>query len=174
MTGPRTLAIEPLTKAGFAPFGVVIERAGAEIRMINEGTTTRYHALSQVDVAAGGGMPILSIFAGTPRPAPIAVSMMERHPLGSQAFMPLSDHDWLVVVAPTNADDSAPDFDGLRCFQVRGDQGVSYAPNVWHHPLLVCQQQDFLIADRAGPDGELASVNLQEHWEDAPVAVVKL
>ena len=174
MTGPRTLAIEPLTKAGFAPFGVVIERAGAEIRMINEGTTTRYHALSQVDVVAGGGMPILSIFAGTPRPAPIAVSMMERHPLGSQAFMPLSDHDWLVVVAPTNADDSAPDFDGLRCFQVRGDQGVSYAPNVWHHPLLVCQQQDFLIADRAGPDGELASVNLQEHWEDAPVAVVKL
>ncbi|MDP6218754.1 MAG: ureidoglycolate lyase [Alphaproteobacteria bacterium] len=174
MTGPRTLAIEPLTKAGFAPFGVVIERAGAEIRMINEGTTTRYHALSQVDVGAGGGMPILSIFAGTPRPAPIAVSMMERHPLGSQAFMPLSDHDWLVVVAPTNADDSAPDFDGLRCFQARGDQGVSYAPNVWHHPLLVCKQQDFLIADRAGPDGELASVNLQEHWEDAPVAVIKL
>ena len=80
MTGPRTLAIEPLTKAGFALFGVVIERAGAEIRMINEGTTTRYHALSQVDVAAGGGMPILSIFAATPRPAPIAVSMMERHP----------------------------------------------------------------------------------------------
>ena len=55
MTGPRTLAVEPLTKAGFAPFGVVIEREGAEIRMINEGTTTRYHALSQVDVAAGGG-----------------------------------------------------------------------------------------------------------------------
>ena len=174
MTGPRSLVIEPLTKASFTPFGVVIERDGAEIRMINEGTTTRYHALSQVDVAAGSGMPILSIFAGTPRPAPIAVSMMERHPLGSQAFMPLSDHDWLVVVAPTNADDSAPDFDGLRCFQARGDQGVSYAPNVWHHPLLVRQPQDFLIADRAGPDGEVDSANLQEHWEDPPVAVIKL
>ena len=99
---PRTLAIEPLTKAGFAPFGTVIERDGAEILMINEGTTTRYHALSDVDVASGGGRPILSIFAGTPRPVPIAISMMERHPLGAQAFMPLSDREWLVVVAPTN------------------------------------------------------------------------
>ena len=174
MTGPRSLAIEPLTKAGFAAFGTVIERDGAEIRMINEGTTTRYHALSGVDVAAGGGEPILSIFAGTPRPVPIAISMMERHPLGSQAFMPLSDHDWLVVVAPTNADDSAPDFSGLRCFQARGDQGVSYAPDVWHHPLLVRRPQDFLIADRAAPAGEADSANLQEHWEDAPVAVIIL
>ena len=169
---PRALVMEPLTKAAFAPFGTVIERDGAEIRMINEGTTTRYHALSGVDVAAGGGTAILSIFAGTPRSVPIEISMMERHPIGSQAFMPLSDHDWLVVVAPTNGDDSAPDFNGLRCFHARGDQGVSYAPHVWHHPLLVRQPQDFLIADRAGPEGESDSANLQEHWEDSPVAVV--
>jgi len=171
---PRTLAIEPLTKAGFAPFGTVIERDDAEIRMINEGTTTRYHALSGVDVSAGGGVPILSIFAGTPRAIPIEISMMERHPLGSQAFMPLTDRDWLVVVAPTNGDDSAPDFSGLRCFHARGDQGVSYAPDIWHHPLLVRQPQDFLIADRAGPPGEEANANLQEYWADTPVAVIKL
>lgn len=171
---PRALVMEPLTKAAFAPFGTVIERDGAEIRMINEGTTTRYHALSGVDVAAGGGTAILSIFDGTPRPVPIEISMMERHPIGSQAFMPLSDHDWLVVVAPTNGDDSAPDFNGLRCFHARGDQGVSYAPHVWHHPLLVRQPQDFLIADRAGPEGESDSANLQEHWEDSPVAVIEI
>ena len=171
---PRALVMEPLTKAAFALFGTVIERDGAEIRMINEGTTTRYHALSGVDVAAGGGTAILSIFAGTPRPFPIEISMMERHPIGSQAFMPLSDHDWLVVVAPTNGDDSAPDFNGLRCFHARGDQGVSYAPHVWHHPLLVRQPQDFLIADRAGPEGESDSANLQEHWEDSPVAVIEI
>ncbi|RPG89441.1 MAG: ureidoglycolate lyase [Candidatus Puniceispirillum sp. TMED245] len=171
---PRALVMEPLTKAAFAPFGTVIERDGAEIRMINEGTTTRYHALSGVDVAAGGGTAILSIFAGTPRSVPIEISMMERHPIGSQAFMPLLDHDWLVVVAPTNGDDSAPDFNGLRCFHARGDQGVSYAPHVWHHPLLVRQPQDFLIADRAGPEGESDSANLQEHWEDSPVAVIEI
>ena len=170
----RRLAIEPLTKDGFAPFGTVIERDGAEIRMINEGTTTRFHALSGVDVATGGGTAILSIFAGTPWPVPVEISMMERHPLGSQAFMPLSDHDWLVVVAPTNGDDTAPDFAGLRCFHARGDQGVSYAPDVWHHPLLVRQPQEFLVADRAGPAGEADSANLQEHWEEAPVAVIKL
>jgi ureidoglycolate lyase len=171
---PRALVMEPLTKAAFAPFGTVIERDGAEIRMINEGTTTRYHALSGVDVAAGGGTAILSIFAGTPRSVPIEISMMERHPIGSQAFMPLLDHDWLVVVAPTNGDDSAPDFNGLRCFHARGDQGVSYAPHVWHHPLLVRQPQDFLIADRVGPEGESDSANLQEHWEDSPVAVIEI
>ena len=171
---PRALVMEPLTKAAFAPFGTVIDRDGAEIRMINEGTTTRYHALSGVDVAAGGGTAILSIFAGTPRSVPIEISMMERHPIGSQAFMPLLDHDWLVVVAPTNGDDSAPDFNGLRCFHARGDQGVSYAPHVWHHPLLVRQPQDFLIADRAGPEGESDSANLQEHWEDSPVAVIEI
>ena len=169
---PTALAIEPLTKAVFAPFGTVIERQGGEIRMINEGTTTRYHALSDVDVAASDGRPILSIFAGTPRSVPIEIAMMERHPLGSQAFMPLSDDDWLVVVAPTNADDSAPDFDGLRCFAARGDQGVSYAPHVWHHPLLVLKKQEFLIIDRAGPDSEDAAANLQEHWAGETVATI--
>lgn len=166
------LAIEPLSKAVFAPFGTVIERDGADIRMINEGTTTRFHALSDVDVAREGGTPVLSIFAGTPRPVPIAITMLERHPLGSQSFMPLSDEDWLVVVAPTNSDDSAPAFDALRCFSARGDQGVTYAPGVWHHPLLVLAPQEFLIADRAGPAGEPDAANLQEALADAPVAVI--
>ena len=178
MTAPRRLPIEPLSVAAFAPFGEVIQTDGAERIMINEGTTTRFHDLADVDVesdvGAGNGRAILSIFRGTRRPDPIAIRMMERHPIGSQAFMPLSDHDWLVVVAPTNGDDSAPDFNGLRCFHARGDQGVSYAPHVWHHPLLVRQPQDFLIADRAGPEGESDSANLQEHWEDSPVAVIEI
>jgi ureidoglycolate lyase len=76
-----------------------------------------------------------------------------------------------VVVAPTNSDDSAPDFGALRCFRARGDQGVTYAPDVWHHPLLVLAPQNFLIADRAGPAGEDASANLTEVWADTPVAV---
>ncbi len=173
MIAPRELPVEPLSAAAFAPFGEVIRTDGAERIMINEGTTTRFHELAGVDVATGNGRPILSIFRGTRRPDPIAIRMMERHPLGSQAFMPLAAHDWLVVVAPTNADDSAPDFDRLQCFCAPGNVGVSYARNVWHHPLLVLQpEQDFLIIDRAGPAGEDKSANLQEHWLDAPVAVI--
>jgi ureidoglycolate lyase len=182
MTGPRVLPVEPLTASAFAPFGQVIQTDGAEQIMINEGTTTRFHDLANIDVGAdvgagdrraGGGRAILSIFRGTRRPDPIAIRMMERHPLGSQAFMPLAAHDWLVVVAPTNGDDSAPDFARLRCFRASGTVGVNYDRNVWHHPLLVLQpEHDFLITDRAGPAGEDKSANLQEHWRDTPVAVI--
>ena len=177
MTGPRMLPVELLTASAFAPFGQVIQTDGAEQIMINEGTTTRFHDLANIDVGAnggaGGGRAILSIFRGTRRPDPIAIRMMERHPLGSQAFMPLAAHDWLVVVAPTNGDDSAPDFARLRCFRAPGTIGVNYDRNVWHHPLLVLQpEQDFLIIDRAGPDGEDKSANLQEYWQDTTVAEI--
>ncbi|MDP6219942.1 MAG: ureidoglycolate lyase, partial [Alphaproteobacteria bacterium] len=100
------------------------------------------------------------------------IMLVERHPLGSQAFMPLSDHDWLVVVASASAEKDTPDFSSLKCFLASGTQGVNYHKGTWHHPLLVLQPQDFLIADRAGPEGETGNPNLQEHWEDAPVAVV--
>ena len=175
MTAPRRLVPEPLTAADFAPFGTVIETAGVTPVMINEGTTARFHALAAADVAADGGTPILSIFRGTRRADPIAIRMMERHPLGSQAFMPLAAHDWLVVVAPRDGADLAPDFDRLRCFLASGAQGVSYARNVWHHPLLILQpRQGFLILDRAGPQGEAATANLQEHWLDEAVAEIAL
>jgi len=145
----------PLTRAAFAPFGEVIEMEGAQSYPINEGTTTRYHDLAEVDVAAEGGKPLISIFRATARPRPVRLWLMECHPLGSQAFYPLSDHDWLVVVA---ASDDPLDRDNLVCFTASGCQGVNYRRGVWHHPLLVLQPtQDFLIVDREGP-GE----NLQE------------
>ena len=141
------LAVEPLTKAAFAPWGEVIERAGAEVRVINDGTTDRLHALAGVDVAAQGGRPIVSIFAGRRRPFPLEVAMLERHPLGSQSFFPLQPADWLVVVGHLDA--ASP---RLRCFRARGDQGVNYAPGAWHHPLLILvPRQDFLVVDRDGP-----------------------
>ena len=155
------LAIEQLDRAAFAPFGQVIETQGAESFQINQGTTTRFHALAQADPGPDG-QAILSIFRGTRRPDPIRLTMLERHPLASQAFMPLSAHDLLIVVAltPCTAD--------LRCFRARGDQGVNYARGVWHHPLLVLEPvQDFLIVDRQGP-GE----NLEEHDLDQPVDLV--
>lgn len=152
----RTLPVEPLTKEAFAPFGDVIEAADAEQQLINEGTTVRFHDLAAVDVGGEGGHPLISIFRATPRPTPIAIRMMERHPLGSQAFYPLAMYVWLVVVCEGTA---APDPATLRCFRATGEQGVNYRPNVWHHPLLVLQPQDFLVVDRGGPGD-----NLEEHW----------
>ena len=136
---------EPLSPSNFEPFGCVISADLGESFLINEGTTRRFHALAQADV--GDGTAIVSIFRGTPRAKPIEISMLERHPLGSQAFFPLSPHPWLIVVAPNDVDGPGP----CRAFVARGDQGIQYARNVWHHPLLVlATAQDFIVVDREG------------------------
>ena len=157
----RELTIEPLTRAAFAPFGEVMETAGAEKRSINEGTTERFHALAHADVAAGGGAAIVSIFHANRRQFPFLVRMLERHPLGSQAFYPLTPHDWLVVVG---LGATGPDPASLRCFRATGAQGVNYARNTWHHPVLCLRPaQDFLVVDREGPGN-----NLEECWFEQP------
>lgn len=147
---------EILTRENFAPYGDVLEVEGAERILINEGTTERFHALATLDVADGKGEGILSIFRASARTMPIKIAMMERHPLGSQAFFPLDDKPWLVVVSSA----SIPAPDNLKAFAAHGRQGVQYAKNTWHHPLLIIEpSQDFLIADRAGPGD-----NLEEVW----------
>ena len=155
-----SLPIETLTAEAFAPFGTVIETRGAHHFPINQGTTTRFHALAGADPGPDG-RSIISIFRGTRRPDPIRLTMLERHPLASQAFFPLSQHDWLVVVA------EIPHADALRCFRASGEQGVNYARGVWHHPLLVLAAvQDFLVVDRDG-EGE----NLEERDLDRVVEI---
>jgi ureidoglycolate lyase len=143
------LTIEPLTREDFAPFGQVLETEGAKHHSINQGTTTRFHRLATVEME-NGDCAIISIFRGVSRPFPITITMMERHLLGSQAFMPLSNDDWLVVAA------DRPETSALRCFRAKGTQGIQYAKGVWHHPLLViASTQDFLIVDREGPGNNI-------------------
>jgi len=150
------LQAEPLTPDAFAPFGEVLAVDPAKAVEINAGFTTRYHSLATVESDAD---VILSIFRGRVRP--LEAAMLERHPLGSQAFMPLSARPWLAVVA------GRPDAKACRAFLCRGDQGVNYRSGVWHHPLLVLdREQDFLVVDRAGP-GE----NLEEHFFANPLII---
>ena len=163
------LEIQPLTKRSFSSFGTVIETKGAREISINQGTTKRFDAISDVDVGEAGGRPIISMFRANCRPNPIEIHLLERHPLGSQAFIPLSQHDWLVVVAHCNKFGDAPDFSTLVCFKASGDQGVSYARGTWHHPLIILQKaQDFLVIDRQG-EGH----NLDEVWHEGPAAIVQ-
>src|SRR6185503_6670214 len=126
----RILAIEPLTRANFAPFGDVIEMEGAQHYPINQGFAERFHDLARIDTSTHDGETIISLFRGRPRPTPIEIGFVERHPLGSQAFYPLQERDWLIVVAE-------PDLQTLRAFRASGRQGINYARNVWHYPLLV-------------------------------------
>ena len=148
----RTLFARPLTKEAFAPFGDVIETDGAAHFAINGGTTTRFHDLAHVDVATEGGRPLISIFRGQPFAFPVEIRMMERHPLGSQAFVPLQPVPFLIVVAP--------DRDGQpgepQAFLAAPGQGVNYARNVWHHPLVsLSQTSDFVVVDRGGEQPNL-------------------
>ena len=150
------LVPEPLTADAFAPFGQVIEATHAASHLINGGRTRRYHALAMAEPGEGGEA-ILSIFRGTPWPSPVRIRMLECHPLGSQAFVPMERHAWLVVVA------ERPEPSACRCFLARGDQGVQIARGVWHHPLLVLQPtQDFLVVDRRGEGNNLEEVFFSE------------
>jgi len=146
---PDTLAVRPLTQESFAPFGQVLEMDGAETRLINAGTCTRFHALATVETRGEGARAIVSLFRAQPTSLPTRLSMMERHPLGSQAFWPLSGGDWLVAVA---RDDNGRPGEPV-VFRARSDQGICYAPNVWHHPLIALEPGDGCAWE--GPEQEL-------------------
>ncbi|GGD52634.1 ureidoglycolate lyase [Caballeronia grimmiae] len=155
----KKLAIEPLTRAAFEPFGDVIELEGAKQIPINLGTTVRFHDLCNVDVTDEGGRAIVNLFRGQPRTLPFEVKMLERHPLGSQAFVPLDDRPYLVVVAPAGDLDESK----IRAFVTRGWQGVNYAKGVWHHPLLALDKvSDFIVVDRSGEGRNLNEQDLSE------------
>jgi ureidoglycolate lyase len=149
----RALEVEVLTPVAFAPFGEVIE-VGASGRQftINEGFATRFHDLANIDVLDQGGRPILNIFRALPRALPMQLQVMERHPLGSQAFMPLQQQPFLVVVAPACATLEPTQ---IRCFMAQPGQGVNYAKGTWHHPLIaIGKPSDFLVVDRGGQAGD--------------------
>jgi ureidoglycolate lyase len=153
-----TLPIAPLTKAAFAPFGEVIETKDAKPKLINDGFARRFDGLARIDVAAEGGAVNISLFSGALRPSPILIKLMERHPLGSQLFMPLNEKSWLVVVC---TDPRVPA--SYRAFSASGEQGVNYARNTWHHPLLVLTDlSPFLVVDRGGPGDNLEEVRFAE------------
>ncbi|MCA8170864.1 ureidoglycolate lyase [Burkholderia gladioli] len=155
----KTLTIEALTRAAFAPFGDVIETEGARQIPINLGTTIRFHDLARVDVAEQGGHTLVNLFRGQPRALPFEVKMLERHPLGSQAFLPLSERPYLVVVAPAGELDPAQ----IRAFVSNGWQGVNYAKGVWHHPLIALGEvSDFVVVDRGGEGSNLNEQMLEE------------
>jgi ureidoglycolate lyase len=152
----RELTPEPLTAEAFAPFGSVIEASDAAEKLdINQGHALRYDRLADIDVADGGGTPVVSLFRARPL-AELVLKTFERHPLGTQTFVPLSDRPYLVAVASAGRFDPA----AIRLFRAEGRQGVHYRKGVWHHFLLVLEESDFLVVDRAGRDDNCEEVKL--------------
>ena len=156
------LVAEPLSRETFAPFGDVIEAAPDHLSFpINAGTSQRFHDLARLDPGTDGRL-IVSIFRAQPRRLPLAITMLERHPKASQAFIPLAGHPFLVVVAPKS---ERIDPAQIRAFLAHGRQGINFAAGVWHHPLLALHgESDFLVIDR-----DDASGNCDERQLDRPL-----
>ncbi|AVE40386.1 ureidoglycolate lyase [Providencia rettgeri] len=143
------LVLSDLTPEAFAPYGDVIQVEGSEFFHINEGTTERYHALGKAEITDESPV-LMSISRSEPIDIPMNVKLLEKHPLSSQAFIPMNGERFIVVVAEPG--DDIP-VGTLRAFITNGKQGVNYHRDVWHHPIYAFQSQtDFLTVDRGGAD----------------------
>lgn len=155
-----TLRVKPLTRDAFAPFGEVIDAAAAkQVYAINDGTAQRYHDLATLDCAHEGGRVILSLVRAEPRALPFEIAMLERHPLGSQAFLPLAVATrYLVVVS--ESPETTP-----RVFLAENGQGINLHRGTWHHPLLALDRvSDFLVIDRGGPGANCDEALMAQSW----------
>ena len=155
------IRIEPLTPEGFAPFGDVLEAKGEPDRIINRGLCGRFHDRAALDFADGRAG--ISLFLAEPRALPLTLDMVERHPEGSQAFLPMTQHPFLVI--------AAPDVGGVpgtpRVFLTEPGQGVNIHRGTWHGVLTPLHAPGlFAVVDRIGE-----GANLEEHWFETPWTV---
>jgi ureidoglycolate lyase len=155
----RTLRPEPLAPDAFAPFGDVLDATG-DFRLINAGLCRRHHDRARLDFGPGGSAGI-SIFRAEPRALPYSFDLIERHPEGSQAFLPMSEHPFLVIVA-TSAE-AMP-----QAFLTNGAQGINLYRGTWHGVLTPLSAPGlFAVVDRIG-----TTPNLEEHRYATPWTVL--
>lgn len=160
------IKIQPMTSEAFAPFGDLIDFEREPDYAINNGMCDRYHALAKSETIGEDANTVISLGRAKPYALPLSLEMMERHPLGSQAFIPLSPISILVIVAPDeNGKPGTP-----LAFMTTSGQGIQYHRNVWHSVLTPLNDPaDFLIVDREGE-----GVNLEEHFFEKPLLVTDI
>jgi ureidoglycolate lyase len=157
-----TIRPEPLTAAAFAPFGQVLAANGPPDRLINRGLCGRWHDRAGLDFGPGGRAGI-SVFLAEPRALPYVCDLLERHPDGSQAFIPLHQHPFLVIVAPDAGGLPGP----ARAFLTDGAQGINLNRGTWHGVLTPLADPGlFAVIDRIG-----TTPNLEEYSLPDPVRV---
>lgn len=155
------IVAEPLAAAAFAPFGEVLEAEGPPDRIINQGLCGRFHDRATLDMLDGHAG--ISLFKAEPRALPLRLELVERHPQGSQAFLPMSHDPFLVVVAPDEG--GVPGTP--RAFLTRPGQGINFHRGTWHGVLTPLHAPGlFAVIDRIG-----AGPNLEEHWFEEPYLV---
>jgi len=157
----RVIPAEPLTAEAFAPFGDVIEARGTPSLQINGGMCDRFHDLARMEFIGPAARVNISVGYGRPYALPLQLTLVERHPLGSQAFVPMTEDPFLVVVAPDEG--GAPG--RPRAFLTAPGQGVNYLRDTWHGVLTpLGRASQFLIVDRTGEGNNLEEYTYADPW----------
>jgi len=154
-----TINPKPITKENFSKYGDVITTKDIKPLEINDGYAKRFDGIANLDTSIDGGKTTICIFSALKRSFPMKINMMEKHPLGSQAFIPMQETTFLVLVAPKG---SKPNINEIESFIVPPHIGVNYNPGIWHFPLISTKDMNFLVVDRKGSGDNLVLEDLNK------------
>ena len=146
--------IQPIkiSRSNYSLYGDLISTDNVSPIDINAGYAKRFDNLANVDTSNDGGKTVVSIFSALKRTFPMKIDMMEKHPLGSQAFIPMKETTFLSFVAPLG---KSPEINKIQSFIVPPKTGINYKPGIWHFPLISTEDTNFLVIDRKGDGNNL-------------------
>ena len=148
-----------ITKENFSKFGDMITTADIKPIEINEGYAKRFDGIANLNTSKDNGETTICIFSALKRSFPMKIDMMEKHPLGSQAFIPMKQTTFLALVAPEG---NKPDLNKIEAFIIPPEIGVNYNPGTWHFPLIATEDMNFLVVDRKGSGDNLVIENIEK------------
>ena len=158
------ITIQPVTPQTFAPYGDLLDAFGTPDMMINQGQCGRHHDRAQMDIVSGSVG--VSVFNAQARALPYSLTMMERHPLGNQCFMPMTEHPFLAIMAGDDEGKPATP----EAFMIPPHQGINIHRNVWHGVLTPLHAPGlFAVIDRVHGDGN----NLEEYFFNTPYVITE-
>ena len=150
---------KPINKSNFLKFGEVISTENIKPVKINNGYAQRFDGIANLDTKDQNGETTISIFSALKRTFPMKIDMMEKHPLGSQAFIPMKETTFLCLVAPEG---ERPDINKIESFVIPPGKGVNFKAGTWHFPLISTEDMNFLVVDRTGSGNNLVIENLEK------------
>ena len=148
-----------INRSNFNTYGDLISTNDINPIDINAGYAKRFDNLASLNTSKDGGKAIVSIFSALKRNFPMKIDMMEKHPLGSQAFIPMKETSFIAFVAPSG---NKPEISKIESFIVSPGMGINYKPGIWHFPLISTENMNFLVVDRKGAGDNLIIYNFEK------------
>ena len=155
----RIIKPTKITKKSFALYGDLISTNDVRPMDINDGYAKRFDNLANINTSKEKGETIVSIFSALKRTFPMKIDMMEKHPLGTQAFIPMKETTFITFVAPLG---KKPEINKIESFIVPPGMGINYKAGVWHFPLISTEDMNYLVIDRKGSGNNLIIYNFEK------------